>query len=199
MVLSYMHIMKKIYLKNYVTSESDGWMLGAYAFLWFHLIIALGISLSASHLSDLTLTIVANIFWSLLNNIYKTYYIIFTNKHLNTDQLVRLMALHYLTPWYYLYLVQLHAMFCHESWDAFRNRRRRRVSNTKRLGFPLKNHHKTTKCTFLTCPLTCSHRYQHPKTHDKTWREVGLNKDSIRGLGNEAPLTLQADQCLNAC
>jgi len=65
--------MKKIYLKNYVTSESDGWMLGAYAFLWFHLIIALGISLSASHLSDLTLTIVANIFWSLFNNIYKTF------------------------------------------------------------------------------------------------------------------------------
>ena len=34
-------------------------MLGAYAFLWFHYIIALGISLSASHLSDLTLTIIA--------------------------------------------------------------------------------------------------------------------------------------------
>jgi len=31
-VLSYMHILKKIYLKNYVTSESDGWILGGYAF-----------------------------------------------------------------------------------------------------------------------------------------------------------------------
>jgi len=37
-------------------------MLGGYAFFWFHYIIALGISLSATHLSDLTLTIVANIF-----------------------------------------------------------------------------------------------------------------------------------------
>ena len=118
MVFSYMHIMKKIYLKNYVTSESDGWFLGGYAFLWFHYIIALGISLSASHLSDLTLTIVANIVWSLFNNIYKTYYIIFTNKHLNVDQLTRLMVLHYFTPWYYLYLIQLHALFCHESWDT---------------------------------------------------------------------------------
>lgn len=62
MVLSYMHILKKIFLKNYITAESDGWMLGGYAFLWFHYIIALGISLSASHLSDLTLTIIANIF-----------------------------------------------------------------------------------------------------------------------------------------
>jgi hypothetical protein len=118
MVLSYMHILKKIYLKNYVSAESDGWLLGGYAFFFFHYIIFLGISLSATHLSDLTLTIVANIVWSLMNFYYKTYYIIFTNKHLNTDQLVRLMVLHYLTPWYYLYLVQLHAMFCHESWDS---------------------------------------------------------------------------------
>jgi quinol-cytochrome oxidoreductase complex cytochrome b subunit len=118
MVLSYMHIMKKIYLKNYITSESDGWMLGGYAFFWFHYIIALGICLSASHLSDLTLTIIANIFWSLFNNIYKTYYVIFTNKHLNVDQLTRLMIFHYFTPWYYLYLVKLHIMFCHESWDT---------------------------------------------------------------------------------
>ena len=62
MLLSYMHILKKIYLKNYVTSESDGWLLGGYAFFFFHVIIGLGISLSATHLSDLTLTIIANIF-----------------------------------------------------------------------------------------------------------------------------------------
>ena len=74
MVLSYMHILKKIYLKNYITSESDGWMLGAYAFLWFHYIIALGISLSASHLSDLTLTIIANIFWSVFSHVSKSIF-----------------------------------------------------------------------------------------------------------------------------
>ena len=118
MVLSYFHIMKKIYLKNYISAESDGWLLGGYAFFWFHYIIALGISLSASHLSDLTLTIIANIFWSVFNNIYKTYYIIFTNKHLNVDQLTRLMILHYFTPFYYLYLVKLHILFCHETWDT---------------------------------------------------------------------------------
>ena len=117
-VLSYLHILKKLYLKNYISSESDGWILGGYAFFWFHYVVALGICLSGTHLSDLTLTIVANIYWSLLNNIYKTYYIIFTNKHLNTDQLTRLMILHYFTPWYYLYLIQLHVLFCHESWDS---------------------------------------------------------------------------------
>lgn len=117
-VLSYLHILKKIFLKNYVTAESDGWLLGGYAFFWFHLIVALGISLSATHLSDLTLTIIANIFWSLINNVHKTYYILFTNKHLNVDQLTRFMILHYFTPWYYLYLVKLHVLFCHESWDS---------------------------------------------------------------------------------
>jgi len=117
-VLSYLHIFKKIYLKNYVSSESDGWILGGYAFLWFHYVVALGICLSATHLSDLTLTIIANIYWSLFDNIYKTYYVVFTNKHLNTDQLTRTMIFHYLTPWYYLYLIQLHILFCHESWDS---------------------------------------------------------------------------------
>lgn len=35
MVLSYVHILKKIFLKNYITSESDGWLLGGYAFFSF--------------------------------------------------------------------------------------------------------------------------------------------------------------------
>lgn len=62
MILSYLHILKKIFIKNYITAESDGWLLGGYAFFFFHYIIFLGISLSANHLSDLTLTIGANIF-----------------------------------------------------------------------------------------------------------------------------------------
>lgn len=117
-VLSYLHIFKKIYLKNYVSTEADGWILGGYAFFWFHYVVGLGICLGCSHLSDLTFTIAANIYWSLFNNLYKTYYIIFTNKHLNVDQLTRLMILHYFSPWYYLYLIQLHVLFCHESWDS---------------------------------------------------------------------------------
>jgi hypothetical protein len=58
---------------------------GGYASLFSHNIILSGISLSASHLSDLTLTTGANIFRSLTDNVYKICYIIFTNKHLNID------------------------------------------------------------------------------------------------------------------
>lgn len=118
---SYWHIVKKIYLRNFVGSETDGWFLGGYAFLFFHYIVGLGICLSASHLSDLTFTIAANIYWSLFDNLHKTYYVIFTNKHLNADQLIRLMILHYISPVYYLTLVQLHIFYCHESWDTGSN------------------------------------------------------------------------------
>lgn len=116
--LSYLHIVKKIYLKSFISSEGDGWILGGYAFLWFHYVVGLGICLSATHLSDLTLTIAANVFWSLVDNVHKTFYIFFTNKHLNVDQLVRLMVFHYFAPWYYIYLIKLHVMFCHEAWDS---------------------------------------------------------------------------------
>jgi len=117
-LLSYMHILKKIYLKNYFTTDSEGWMVGGYAFFWYHYIVFLGICLSATHLSDLTLTIAANIYWSLFKNTHFLYYPIFTNKHLNSDELMRLMIFHYITPWYYIYLVKVHIIFCHEGWDA---------------------------------------------------------------------------------
>jgi hypothetical protein len=49
---------------------------------------------------------------------HKTYTIFFSNKHLNVDQLTRFMIAHYLVSYYYTYLLQLHVMYIHESWDA---------------------------------------------------------------------------------
>jgi quinol-cytochrome oxidoreductase complex cytochrome b subunit len=61
-VLSYLHILKKIYLKNFAEGDQDGWFTGAYAFLIYHLVVFLGITLSSNHLGDVTITIAANIF-----------------------------------------------------------------------------------------------------------------------------------------
>lgn len=119
--LSYIHIVKKIYLKNFISSEGDGWLMGGYAFFWFHYIVFLGICLSGNHLGDLTLTIAANIYWSIVYNEYEMYWPLFTNKHTNADQLTRLMFFHYLTPTYYLYLIKCHMLFCHEAWDSESN------------------------------------------------------------------------------
>jgi len=117
-VLSYLHIFKKMYLKNFAGGDVDGWVSGTYAFVVYHGVVFLGITLSSNHLGDVTVTIAANIFWSLLASWHKTYAPIFTNKHLNVDQLTRFMVAHYVVAWYYIYLVQVHVLFIHEAWDA---------------------------------------------------------------------------------
>lgn len=117
-VFSYLHILKKIFIKNYVESDLEGWFTGAYAFLVFHAVVFLGITLSTNHLGEVTITIASNIYWSLLLRWHKTYTIFFSNKHLNVDQLARFMIAHYLVAYYYTYLLQLHVMYIHESWDA---------------------------------------------------------------------------------
>jgi len=61
-VLSYLHILKKIYLRNYSRGDLDGWFTGAYAFIVFHVVVFLGITLSTNHLGDVTVTIAANMF-----------------------------------------------------------------------------------------------------------------------------------------
>jgi ubiquinol-cytochrome c reductase cytochrome b subunit len=65
-VLSYMHILKKIFIKNFIETDLDGWFTGAYAFLIFHAVVFLGITLSTNHLGEVTITIASNIYWSLL-------------------------------------------------------------------------------------------------------------------------------------
>ncbi len=116
--LSYLHIFKKVYIKNFLGADLDGWVTGTYAFLVYHAVVFLGITLSSNHLGDLTLTIGANIFWSLFLFKHKAYTVAFTNRHLNVDQLTRFMVAHYVVAWYYTYLVNVHVMFIHEMWDA---------------------------------------------------------------------------------
>ena len=119
--LTYFHIFQKLYFKNFITANTDGWVLGGYAFFWFHYVVALGIVLGASHLSDVLLTVAANFYRSLFDASHDIYYTVFTSKNLTADQLTRFMLLHYLTPWYYLYLLQLHVLFCHESNEVERD------------------------------------------------------------------------------
>jgi ubiquinol-cytochrome c reductase cytochrome b/c1 subunit len=128
--LSYLHILKKFYLKNYAEGDLDGWFTGAYAFLVYHLVVFLGITLSTNHLGDVTIMIAANIYWSLFFRWHKVYAPFFTNKHLSTDQLTRFMIAHYISAWYYTYLVQAHVLFIHEMWDASSNRSTQQTTST---------------------------------------------------------------------
>jgi quinol-cytochrome oxidoreductase complex cytochrome b subunit len=60
--LSYLHIFKKFYIRNYAEGDVDGWFTGAYAFLVYHLVVFLGITLSTNHLGDVTISIAANVY-----------------------------------------------------------------------------------------------------------------------------------------
>ena len=61
-VLSYLHILKKVFIKNYVETDLDGWFTGAYAFVVFHGVVFLGITLSTNHLGEVTITIASNVY-----------------------------------------------------------------------------------------------------------------------------------------
>lgn len=121
-ILSYLHIIKKIFIKNFIGAELEGWVSGSYAFLVFHVVVFLGITLSTNHLGDLTLTIGATIFWSLFMYKHKFQTLLFTNRHLNMEQLLRFMVAHYILAWYYVYLVQTHVMYIHELWESDSNK-----------------------------------------------------------------------------
>lgn len=146
--LSYLHILKKLYLKNYTEGDTDGWFTGAYAFLIYHVVVFLGITLSTNHLGDVTVTIAANIYWSLLLRWHKTYAPIFTNKHLNVDQLLRFMVGHYICAYYYTYLVQLHVMYIHEMWDADANQSSHQDTTSPKLAWIWDALKKEVMCMF---------------------------------------------------
>lgn len=95
--MSYLHVLKKVYLRSFTEGDPDGWFTGAYAFAIYHVVVFLGITLSTNHLGDVTVTIAANIFWSLFLCIHKIYSVFFSNKHLSSDQLTRFMVAHYIS------------------------------------------------------------------------------------------------------
>lgn len=117
-VLSYLCIFKGIYSKNYITTSVDAWIIGAYAFFWLHYVAALSSILNATHTGDLLLTVVVNLYWSAFDEAYRAYYVVFSCEHLNSDQLAVILGLNILTPWYYLYLLQLHLSLSREIWGS---------------------------------------------------------------------------------
>ena len=93
-------------------------MTGSSIFLMFHVVVFFGITLSANHLAEITVTIGANIFWSLFGKTHYAFAIIFGNQHLSTDILIRFMLAHYVIAYFVLFLVFLHINFVHEEWDS---------------------------------------------------------------------------------
>jgi hypothetical protein len=79
----------------------------------FQVVVFCGLILCCSHLSEITLTIAANIMHTFFLFYGKFYWWFFTDKQLNTDTLLRLAYAHYLSAFYLGYLGLLHGIDMH--------------------------------------------------------------------------------------
>ena len=105
-----------MYLRAYSYDQETAWKGGSFAFLIIHAIIFFGLVLCCTHLSDITLTIAANIIKTICMKYGKLYWIIFTDQTLNTDTIIRLAYIHYILPFFLVYLGFLHSMDMHYGW-----------------------------------------------------------------------------------
>jgi quinol-cytochrome oxidoreductase complex cytochrome b subunit len=120
-IFSYFHLMRKLYLNVFEIETEASWKSGAMAFLVFQVVVFLGLILCCTHLSEITLTIAANIFHTFFLFKGKFYWWLFTDKQLNTDTLLRLAYAHYLAAFYLFFLGILHGIDMHYDWknEAF--------------------------------------------------------------------------------
>jgi hypothetical protein len=89
-----------------------------FSFMIFHVVVFLGLVLCCTHLSEITLTIAANIMHTAFGFYGKPYWWLFTDRQLNTDTLIRLAYAHYLSAFYFAYLGYLHSLEMHYDWKT---------------------------------------------------------------------------------
>lgn len=117
-IFSYFHLLRKLYL-NAIEYENDlTWKSGLFTFLIFQIVVFFGLSLCCTHLSEITLTIAANIFHTFFGFYGKPYWWIFTDQQLNSDTLIRLAYGHYISAFYMFYAGILHTFDMHYDWKT---------------------------------------------------------------------------------
>jgi quinol-cytochrome oxidoreductase complex cytochrome b subunit len=113
---SYLHLFRKLYLNVFEYENESAWKSGVFTFLIFQVVVFAGLVLCCTHLSEITLTIAANILHTFFAFKGKFYWWIFTDKQLNTDTMIRLAYLHYLSAFYMAYLGLVHGVDMHYDW-----------------------------------------------------------------------------------
>lgn len=115
-VFSYIHLFRKLYLNVFEYENESAWKSGVFTFLIFQIVVFCGLVLCCTHLSEITLTIAANILHTFFLFKGKAYWWIFTDKQLNSDTIIRLSYLHYLSAFYMAYLGLIHGIDMHYDW-----------------------------------------------------------------------------------
>jgi len=115
-IFSYFHLFRKLYLNVFEYEHEAAWKSGVFTFLIFQAVVFFGLVLCCTHLSEITLTIAANIMHTFFDFKGKPYWWIFTNKQLNTDTMIRLAYAHYLLAFFMAYLGLIHGIDMHYDW-----------------------------------------------------------------------------------
>lgn len=115
-IFSYIHLFRKLYLNIFEVETEASWKSGVLLFLIFQVVVFLGLVLCCTHLSEITLTIAANVFHTFFMFKGKFYWWIFTDKQLSTDTIIRLAYAHYLSAFYLFFLGVIHGIDVHYDW-----------------------------------------------------------------------------------
>jgi len=112
-MLVVLHFLRKMFLMSFSERQENAWKSGAFLFLILHVVIFFGLVLCCTHLSDITLTIAANIMNTLTFKYGKTYWFLFTDQTLNSDTIIRAMYIHYILGLLTILLGVMHALIMH--------------------------------------------------------------------------------------
>ncbi len=115
-VFSYIHLFRKLYLSVFENENESAWKSGVFTFLIFQVVVFFGLVLCCTHLSDITLTIAANIMHTFFLFKGKFYWWLFTDKTINSDTMIRLAYGHYVAAFYLAYLGLIHGVDMHYDW-----------------------------------------------------------------------------------
>jgi quinol-cytochrome oxidoreductase complex cytochrome b subunit len=117
-IFVYLHLFRKLYIHTFEYEHELTWKSGIFTFLIFQAVVFCGLVLCCTHLSEITLTIAANIVHTFFGFYGKPYWWFFTDQQLNSDTLIRLAYIHYIIAFYMLYLGVLHAFDMHYDWKT---------------------------------------------------------------------------------
>lgn len=115
-IFSYLHLFRKLYINVFEYEHEIAWKSGVFSFMVFQVVVFAGLVLCCTHLSEITLTIAANIMHSIFMFKGKPYWWIFTDKQLNTDTIIRLAYMHYVSAFYLFYISLIHGIDLHYDW-----------------------------------------------------------------------------------
>ena len=118
MFLIYGHILRKLYIGPTAQQTEHSWKTGVFIYLFLQVVIFFGIVLCSSQLSEITLRIAANIIASITRFWTELDWIIFTDRSLNSDTLIRMTILHYLTGILVPFFGLIHGVEMHYDWKS---------------------------------------------------------------------------------